>query len=457
MDCIKDKYNGMKNLYNEYLKELYERKSSIRKNKIFGKIMKKRFEGLNKDNKSNLETPIKYNFIECKKENVNNSNLENNDLNEDDIKFLYDKSLNENNLNEKFYNINLCSKIITFIKRNLNNEINEYCFIILGNFFLNKKDLYKIEFYNFFQDFLKEFNQEKIDFPEINLINYILWLIQIYIFEIDNKINDNLLINLSSLLQKSLFEDKEIKSKENKMIFNEYVFNILNIFAILFSKNYEINEPKIFLNFFCQIICNFLKEEHILLSLEILNNIFDYDNLLFDIQPFINILNYLFDRFKNYKNENEKIIIYLLIILQKTLFIFQNTEIFSSNLSQTKIIPILIQNYLKEYKLLKYILNILILFFEFSSINIKSIVTCINYNLIEIITNNIQTLNGMNLNITIKYLKLLLNIIIFLKENKIEYPKLSIHIESIKYKLEQFTLHSNQEISNLSNQILQII
>jgi hypothetical protein len=89
--------------------------------------------------------------------------------------------------------------------------------------------------------------------------------------------------------------------------------------------------------------------------------------------------------------------------------------------------------------------------------NIKSIVTCINYNLIEIITNNIQTLNGMNLNITIKYLKLLLNIIIFLKENKIEYPKLSIHIESIKYKLEQFTLHSNQEISNLSNQILQII
>ena len=43
MDCIKDKFNGMKNLYNEYLKELYERKSSIRKNKIFGKIMKKRF------------------------------------------------------------------------------------------------------------------------------------------------------------------------------------------------------------------------------------------------------------------------------------------------------------------------------------------------------------------------------------------------------------------------------
>ena len=281
-------------------------------------------------------------------------------------------------------------------------------------------------------------------------------MIQIYLIS-DNNINQNIILNFNFLYNNNLFNYQELVS--NKEIYNEYIFNLLNIFSIILSKNIQLNELNInvYFNFFYQINFLVLNNDNILLSLEIINCSLENDNININIESFINVLNILFDKFKNYKNENGKIITNLLLILQKLIYLFQNNSIFSSYLSNTKIIPILIQNYFKEYKLLKYILNIILLMFEFCSINKKSIVIFINYNLIEIIINQIKTLNGINVNIIIKYLNILIHIIQFFNENRIEYNKMNIFLESIKFKLEQFTLHSNKEISQISNSLINYI
>ena len=446
--------NNKKSLYHDFLNELYEYKSLLRKNNINGKIMKKRLRIFNEENTNNIQISINLNNNE--KNNFN----EDEKINEYYIQFLYEKSLSNNNNEfiEDYYNINTCKKIIEFILNNTNNEINEYCFIILGNFFLSKKNLYTIDFFNFVLEYLKQFNKEEIELKDIIIINYLLWLIQIYIIN-DNNISQNLVLNLNFLFNNNLHNYQELYTITNKQIYNEFIFNLLNIVSILLSKKRQLNELNlnIYFNFFYQINFLVLNNDNILLSLEIINCNFENENININIQSFINVFNFLFDKYKHYKNENEKIIIYLLLILQKSIFLFQNSDIFSSYLSDTKIIPILIQNYFKEYKLLQYILNILLSIFEYGSINKKPIVICINYNLLEIIINQIKTLNGINVNIIIKYLKLLIHIIQFLNENKIEYSKLNVFLESIKFKLEQFTLHSNKEISQISNSLINYI
>ena len=449
MEFYRNKINK-KILYHDFLNEIYEFKKLIRKNNIIGNIMKKRFEIFDKENKNNIQIPIKLN----NNEKLNEAKI----INENYIKFLYEKSLSNNN-NEfikDYYNINTCKIIMEFILNNSNNEINEYCFIILGNFFLSKKNLYTIDFFNYFIEYLKQYNKKEIKLIDINIINYLLWLIQIYLIS-DNNINQNIILNFNFLYNNNLFNYQELIS--NKEIYNEYIFNLLNIFSIILSKNIQLNELNIniYFNFFYQINFLVLNNDNILLSLEIINCSLENDNININIESFINVLNILFDKFKNYKNENGKIITNLLLILQKLIYLFQNNSIFSSYLSNTKIIPILIQNYFKEYKLLKYILNIILLMFEFCSINKKSIVIFINYNLIEIIINQIKTLNGINVNIIIKYLNILIHIIQFFNENRIEYNKMNIFLESIKFKLEQFTLHSNKEISQISNSLINYI
>jgi len=449
MEFYRNKINK-KILYHDFLNEIYEFKKLIRKNNIIGNIMKKRFEIFDKENKNNIQIPIKLN----NNEKLNEAKI----INENYIKFLYEKSLSNNN-NEfikDYYNINTCKIIMEFILNNSNNEINEYCFIILGNFFLSKKNLYTIDFFNYFIEYLKQYNKKEIKLIDINIINYLLWLIQIYLIS-DNNINQNIILNFNFLYNNNLFNYQELVS--NKEIYNEYIFNLLNIFSIILSKNIQLNELNInvYFNFFYQINFLVLNNDNILLSLEIINCSLENDNININIESFINVLNILFDKFKNYKNENGKIITNLLLILQKLIYLFQNNSIFSSYLSNTKIIPILIQNYFKEYKLLKYILNIILLMFEFCSINKKSIVIFINYNLIEIIINQIKTLNGINVNIIIKYLNILIHIIQFFNENRIEYNKMNIFLESIKFKLEQFTLHSNKEISQISNSLINYI
>ena len=446
--------NNKKSLYHDFLNELYEYKSLLRKNNINGKIMKKRLRIFNEENTNNIQISINLNNNE--KNNFN----EDEKINEYYIQFLYEKSLSNNNNEfiEDYYNINTCKKIIEFILNNTNNEINEYCFIILGNFFLSKKNLYTIDFFNFVLEYLKQFNKEEIESKDIIIINYLLWLIQIYIIN-DNNISQNLVLNLNFLFNNNLHNYQELYTITNKQIYNEFIFNLLNIVSILLSKKRQLNELNlnIYFNFFYQINFLVLNNDNILLSLEIINCNLENENININIQSFIHVFNFLFDKYKHYKNENEKIIIYLLLILQKSIFLFQNSDIFSSYLSDTKIIPILIQNYFKEYKLLQYILNILLSIFEYGSINKKPIVICINYNLLEIIINQIKTLNGINVNIIIKYLKLLIHIIQFLNENKIEYSKLNVFLESIKFKLEQFTLHSNKEISQISNSLINYI
>ena len=416
--------------------------------------MKKRLRIFNEENTNNIQISINLNNNE--KNNFN----EDEKINEYYIQFLYEKSLSNNNNEfiEDYYNINTCKKIIEFILNNTNNEINEYCFIILGNFFLSKKNLYTIDFFNFVLEYLKQFNKEEIESKDIIIINYLLWLIQIYIIN-DNNISQNLVLNLNFLFNNNLHNYQELYTITNKQIYNEFIFNLLNIVSILLSKKRQLNELNlnIYFNFFYQINFLVLNNDNILLSLEIINCNLENENININIQSFIHVFNFLFDKYKHYKNENEKIIIYLLLILQKSIFLFQNSDIFSSYLSDTKIIPILIQNYFKEYKLLQYILNILLSIFEYGSINKKPIVICINYNLLEIIINQIKTLNGINVNIIIKYLKLLIHIIQFLNENKIEYSKLNVFLESIKFKLEQFTLHSNKEISQISNSLINYI
>ena len=449
MEFYRNKINK-KILYHDFLNEIYEFKKLIRKNNIIGNIMKKRFEIFDKENKNNIQIPIKLN----NNEKLNEAKI----INENYIKFLYEKSLSNNNneLIKDYYNINTCKIIMEFILNNSNNEINEYCFIILGNFFLSKKNLYTIDFFNYFIEYLKQYNKKEIKLIDINIINYLLWLIQIYLIS-DNNINQNIILNFNFLYNNNLFNYQELIS--NKEIYNEYIFNLLNIFSIILSKNIQLNELNInvYFNFFYQINFLVLNNDNILLSLEIINCSLENDNININIESFINVLNILFDKFKNYKNENGKIITNLLLILQKLIYLFQNNSIFSSYLSNTKIIPILIQNYFKEYKLLKYILNIILLMFEFCSINKKSIVIFINYNLIEIIINQIKTLNGINVNIIIKYLNILIHIIQFFNENRIEYNKMNIFLESIKFKLEQFTLHSNKEISQISNSLINYI
>jgi len=449
MEFYRNKINK-KILYHDFLNEIYEFKKLIRKNNIIGNIMKKRFEIFDKENKNNIQIPIKLN----NNEKLNEDKI----INENYIKFLYEKSLSNNNnqLIKDYYNINTCKIIMEFILNNSNNEINEYCFIILGNFFLSKKNLYTIDFFNYFIEYLKQYNKKEIKLIDINIINYLLWLIQIYLIS-DNNINQNIILNFNFLYNNNLFNYQELVS--NKEIYNEYIFNLLNIFSIILSKNIQLNELNInvYFNFFYQINFLVLNNDNILLSLEIINCSLENDNININIESFINVLNILFDKFKNYKNENGKIITNLLLILQKLIYLFQNNSIFSSYLSNTKIIPILIQNYFKEYKLLKYILNIILLMFEFCSINKKSIVIFINYNLIEIIINQIKTLNGINVNIIIKYLNILIHIIQFFNENRIEYNKMNIFLESIKFKLEQFTLHSNKEISQISNSLINYI
>ena len=449
MEFYRNKINK-KILYHDFLNEIYEFKKLIRKNNIIGNIMKKRFEIFDKENKNNIQIPIKLN----NNEKLNEAKI----INENYIKFLYEKSLSNNNnqLIKDYYNINTCKIIMEFILNNSNNEINEYCFIILGNFFLSKKNLYTIDFFNYFIEYLKQYNKKEIKLIDINIINYLLWLIQIYLIS-DNNINQNIILNFNFLYNNNLFNYQELVS--NKEIYNEYIFNLLNIFSIILSKNIQLNELNInvYFNFFYQINFLVLNNDNILLSLEIINCSLENDNININIESFINVLNILFDKFKNYKNENGKIITNLLLILQKLIYLFQNNSIFSSYLSNTKIIPILIQNYFKEYKLLKYILNIILLMFEFCSINKKSIVIFINYNLIEIIINQIKTLNGINVNIIIKYLNILIHIIQFFNENRIEYNKMNIFLESIKFKLEQFTLHSNKEISQISNSLINYI
>ena len=79
MEFYRNKINK-KILYHDFLNEIYEFKKLIRKNNIIGNIMKKRFEIFDKENKNNIQIPIKLN----NNEKLNEDKI----INENYIKFL---------------------------------------------------------------------------------------------------------------------------------------------------------------------------------------------------------------------------------------------------------------------------------------------------------------------------------------------------------------------------------
>ena len=257
-------------------------KLSLRKNKIFENIMKKRIIILN-NQIENDEKILLLNKNDKYKKLYLNSNkkfqnefikdlyyyiIENNEIDKNILNIIYEYSLKTEQIKfieEIFFNEKFFDCLINLLDFNLNeeNEENiEFILISFGNFFLTNIKYYKE---NYMKYFLSIFLKIKT-----NNLNNILRLYEIYIYSIKNKqIFDQVFNKIIYILENI---DENIKKNHDILI--ENIPNILNIILILFEdekfnlENYD--ENYIFLNIFKLYQLNLMNNNNIIILLQII-------------------------------------------------------------------------------------------------------------------------------------------------------------------------------------------
>ena len=445
-------------------------KLSLRKNKIFENIMKKRIIILN-NQIENDEKILLLNENDKYKKLYLNSNkkfqnefikdlyyyiIENNEIDKNILNIIYEYSLKTEQIKfieDIFFNEKFFDCLINLLDFNLNeeNEENiEFILISFGNFFITNIKYYKE---NYMKYFLSIFLKIKI-----NNLNNILRLYEIYIYSIKNKqIFDEVFNKIIYILENI---DENIKKNHDILI--ENIPNILNIILILFEdekfnlENYD--ENYIFLNIFKLYQINLMNNNNIIILLQIILLIIEIKENKLNYEIIIKSLTNLYKNYSIVKYDNYEIIKYLIYILKEMIInsIINNNDTFFEFLSKSEILIVIIQKYLNNnYKLLITLLDIIIILFKYNIVN--CIIICINYGLIEIIINKIKDLTGNNNEIIYKLILILSEIINFYNNNNLNNEYLINSLKKINYKIEQFIFNDNKNISILCNNILKYL
>ena len=446
-------------------------KLSLRKNKIFENIMKKRIIILN-NQIENDEKILLLNKNDKYKKLYLNSNkkfqnefikdlyyyiIENNEIDKNILNIIYEYSLKTEQIKfieEIFFNEKFFDCLINLLDFNLNEENDEnieFILISFGNFFITNIKYYKE---NYMKYFLSIFLKIKT-----NNLNNILRLYEIYIYSIKNE-------QIFEEVFKKIFyvlENIKENNKNNNEILIENIPNILNIILILFENddfklknNYE---NYIFLNIFNLYQLNLIKNKNLIIFLQIILLILETKENKINYENIFNPLSNLFKNYSIIKYDNLEIIKYLIYILKEMIIdnINNNNNNFFEFLSKSEILIIIIKKYLNNSnKLLISLLDIIIILFKYNIIN--CIIICINYGLIELIINKIKDLNGNNNEIIYKLILILSEIINFYKiNNNLNNDYLLNSLKKINYKIEQFIFNDNKKISFLCNNILKYL
>lgn len=496
---IKNNYN---NIEKEYHEDLLNYKLTLRKNKIQNKLMEIRL----KKNGKNIKISSRQKMYEYKKlfepnkiKEVTEKLIEKNsnyikDKKTIELIHLYSQHINSNENIQKIFDLNyniiieyFFNEIIKDINStSINFELFDYYLLILGNLFIYTQKTYensKKEYMLLLLSILNKNSNLEIYIDEnFDIINDILWLIHLYLF-----FNENDYLDIASLIMNNLayfssnkfldvlsnFYEKKNKNQVYLSIIKEIILTLLNIYSLIYEQIIEnmgvmpdaINLSKE------AIQCSFDSLIR-LLNYELLKNIYDenitdilaliisintIDNYL-DISynnNFFNTFNSLFNKYKYENYDNNKINQNLIIILNKLIDNFYKNESFWQKVKDSDILPICIQNYLKNGSLINMTLITLNLFFKYPLYYNKIIIKCINYKLIDVVCDVLSNTENNEKN-CYQCLNILINSYYFLENNmknpiKENINKYFIYNNGLISKLEQLHLNDNNDIIELSS------
>ena len=486
-----------KEVHEEFLKY----KLSLRKNKIHNNLMEKRIK---KDDKnSNIKINNRKKLYEFKKlfeiENIQeaiekivskNSNI--NYLKDKKIIemiHLYSQHLNSNDNVKNILGINI-DKLLNIFSNEIINDINsqfvdyelfDYYLIIIGNLLIYKKsinDNKDNEYLSLILNILiNNSNLEIYHDYNFDIINNTLWLIYLYIYFSDNLriITFPTIIKIvNDLFTNRFFEEMMNFYSTNKngqislTIIKEILFSCIHIYLSIFENLLEENKKE-------KININIKKEDlqHCLdilikmINFEVFKDKFNEDityiislilalttnELTFNLTQFYEIYISLFEKYKDYDYDNKTLSQNLISILYYLIGNYYEDNTFFQILNESNIIPICIQNYLKNGSTKNIALNALNMIFKYPFHYHKIIIKSINYqlldNICEIIINidnNEKTIYGC--------LLILINAYSFL-DNNMKNPS---NTNILKYfdsklisKLEQLLLNDNINICKIAS------
>ena len=501
------KKNGENNINNDLSKEFHEDilnfKLSLRKEKIHNKLMTIRLKKQNKSlkitNKKKLDIYKKLFEVDKIKE-IKDKIIDKNENYMKDKKIiellhLYSQHINHDENIQKIFDLNnnilidiIFKEIIKDINScSINLELFDYYLLILGNFFIYIKFVYENnnkDYMNLFLNILsKNSNLQIYNDGNFDIINDTLWLIHLYIyFRKSDYLNhfSYIMKGIEYFLSNNFLSilNKFYKEKNNDKIFLTIIKDILstifNIYLIIFEEIVE--NIKLIPNFFTisnETFQNCFDNIINILDLNLFKNIYDENitdilSLIFSINKniislsfsnnkFLEVLISLFNNYKYEKYDNNKISQNLIIILNKLIDNYYDDTLFWTNFKESDIIPTCIQYYLKNGYLINMTLVTLNLFFKYSMSYNKIIIKCINYKIIDIVSDILIKTENNQKNFY-HCLNLLTNSYYFL-ENYLKNPD---EINIMKYfnisngllaKLKQLKFSENIYISEISSDL----
>ena len=418
---------------------------------------------------------------------INNNNIK--DIKIIELIHLYSQHLNSNENVKNIFETNIEKLINIFLKEiildvnstSINFELFDYYLIIIGNFFIYKKNIYDNKDKEYLNLFLNILN--KNTFLEIytehnyNIINDTLWLIYLYIYYDSTNyiyLYNNIIKSINNLFNNEFFIELNNfyinKKKENiyLSIVKEIIYSCLSIYTSLLENIVDINKNE-------KNIINISKEDYQLcldIMIKILNfdlikdiyneNITNIISLLLSINKdsyklnlnnFNDIFISLFNKYKNYEYDNIEISQNIIIILYYLIINYYDDSAFINMLNTSDIIPLCIQYYLKNGSIINITLYTLNMLFKYPLEYNKIIIKSINYQLLDIVC---EILSNTEINSKNCYgcLNILINAYFFL-ENNMKNP----HYDNInKYfnmnlisKLEQLILSDNKDIEEMAS------
>jgi len=481
-------------------------KLSLRKKETQNKLMKIRLKNANKNKSKTLSGRQKMNEykklfdinkIEETKYKLLDKNNNNymKDKNVIELVYLYSQNVSSNENIQKIFDLKDNILINLFLKEIINNinsstpidlELFDYYLLILGNFFIFTKSIQETnekECMNLFLNILnKNIALETYDNNNFDIINDTLWLIYLCIFFNNNEYLSHfafIIQNIHILLSNQFFDilAKYYKQNDNKQLYmtiiKEIIYSELNIYSLIYEQIFEninINNMPYIPNEIFQYSLDSLIN---LLNNNLVKNIYDenitniialifctqknHKNITFSNNNFLDTFCSLFNKYKYDNYDNNKISQNLIIILNKIIDNYYSDEIFLDILKDSDILPICIQYHLKNGSLINMTLVTLNLLFKYQMNYSKIIIKCINYKLIENVSDILSTTESNEKN-CYGCLNTLINSHYFL-ENNIKNPE---YENIIKYfninnglisKLEQLLLSNNKDIKELSYEL----
>ena len=414
--------------------DLLNYKLSLRKKDTQNKLMKIRLKNFNKAKNKNVSGRQKMNeykkLFEAKKiEEIKYKLLDKNvnymkDKKVIEIIYLYSQNISSNENIQKIFDLKDNIIINLFFKEIINDintsvpidlELFDYYLLILGNFFIFTKNVIETnekECMNLFLNILsKNSILEAYDNNNFDIINDTLWLIYLYIFFNNNVYLSHfkyIIQNIHFFLSNQFFDilTQYYNQNNNKQLYmniiKEIIYSELNIYSLIYEQIFENininNMPYIPSEIFQYSLESLIN----LLNNKLVKNIYDENitniialifctqknskNNNFSNNSFLDIIFSLFNKYKYDNYDNNKITQNLIIIFNKIIDNYYCDEIFLNILKDSDILPICIQYHLKNGSLINMTLVTLNLLFKYQMNYNKVIIKCINYKLIEIVS-----------------------------------------------------------------------